>query len=152
MADIAITEISFEREATANKDGSVFGTLTVGTTTFPTIERGAGFVNLKTGSYVMKHSIKNTGRRIQCLRPEIVQIYTLLIHDALGDSSNNLEGCVAPGMEKKANNLGIRRSAEAMEAVWKLLGGFEEGKKVTLNVLNNVPGETRTKDTWERLK
>ena len=152
MAEITITEISFERDTAANKDGSLFGTLTVGTTKFPTIERGKDFVNLKSGSYVMKHSIKNTGRKVQCLRPEIVQIATLLVHDALGDSSNNLEGCIAPGMEKKANNLGIRRSAEAMEAIWKLLGAFEEGKKVTLNVLNNVPGETRTKETWQRLK
>jgi|SRR5688572_4576004 hypothetical protein len=152
MAETVITEISFEREAAANKDGSVFGTLTVGTTKFPTIERGKDFVNLKQGSYVMKHSTKVTGRKVNCLRPEIVQITTLLIHDALGDSSNNLEGCIAPGMEKKASNMGIRRSAEAMDAIWKLLGGFEEGKKVTLNVLNNVPGESRTKDTWDRLK
>lgn len=152
MAEIPITEISFEREAAANKDGSVFGTLTVGAKKFPTIERGKNFVNLKQGSYVMKHSTKVTGRKVKCLRPEIVQITTLLIHDALGDSSNNLEGCIAPGMEKKPTNMGILRSAAAMEEIWKLLGGFEEGKKVTLNVLNNVPGESRTKDTWDRLK
>ena len=149
---LEIVEIAFERNTKANKDGSVLGTLTVGTREFPTIERGAGYVNLKQGDYVMVHSTKNTGRKIKCLRPEITRIGTLLVHDAYNDSSNQLQGCIAPGMEIKPNGMGILRSAQAMDEIWKLLGGWEAGKKVTLKVENNLPGETRTKDTWERLK
>ncbi|MBI3469694.1 MAG: hypothetical protein HY000_42390, partial [Planctomycetes bacterium] len=128
------------------------GKFQVGLHTFPTIERGVKYVNFKKGDYVMVHSWKRTKRIIKCLRPVIKQIDTLLIHDALYDSGDNLTGCVAPGMEKRQDAEGIMRSASAMEEIWKLLGGFEEGKQCTLHVVNNVPGETRTKETWGRLK
>jgi hypothetical protein len=101
----------------------------------------------------MQHSTKNTGRTVKCLRPVEQAYRTLLIHDALNDNSNNLTGCIGPGMSKKASpGMGIRRSAEAMEAIWKLLGGWKNGKTVTLHVTGNVPGEARTKATWQRGK
>jgi len=118
--------------------------------TFLTLERGTKFVNLKVGTYEMKHSIKIEGRKVKCLRPTDWRISTLLIHDALNDDPKTLEGCIAPfffGGEAYNQN-----SAEAMELLWTLLGGWEEGRKVTLEVLTNVPGDRRTKETWNRLK
>lgn len=48
--------------------------------------------------------------------------------------------------------MGILKSADAMEEIWKLLGGYKLKTKVTLNVWSNTPGETRTKLTWGKLK
>jgi hypothetical protein len=118
--------------------------------TFLTLERGTRYINLKIGLYEMKHSTKIEGRQVKCLRPTDYRISTLLIHDALNDNPDNLEGCVAPflfGGEAYNHN-----SAEAMELLWTLLGGWEEGRKVTLVVLTNVPGDRRTKETWNRFK
>jgi hypothetical protein len=118
--------------------------------TFLTLERGTKFINLKIGSYQMKHSTKIEGRKVKCLRPTDWRISTLLIHDALNDNPSTLEGCIAPFLfGGEANN---QTSAEAMELLWTMLGGWQEGKKVTLNVLTNVPGDKRTKETWSRLR
>ena len=145
--------IVLKRDLEAHRDGSIPGTLYVGDHKFPTIERGGGYVNLKVGDYVMEHSVKNTGRPVKCLRPIEKEVDTLLIHDAFKDSSLQLQGCVAPGMAKKPPpGVGILRSAKAMELLWTLLGGWEKGKQVTLHVLNNVPGETRTKMDWNRTR
>ncbi|MEZ5427069.1 MAG: hypothetical protein R2747_12440 [Pyrinomonadaceae bacterium] len=117
---------------------------------FLTMERGVRYVNLKIGTYEMKHSIKNTHRRVKCLRPTDRRLSTILIHDALNDDPRNITGCIAPfpfGGESCGQS-----SAEAMELLWTMLGGWHEGKKVTLKVLTNVPGETRTKETWGRLR
>jgi hypothetical protein len=118
--------------------------------TFFTLERGHGMTDLKIGEYEMEHSIKRTGRKVRCLRPTDKRIETLLIHDAMNDDPNELLGCIAPfqfGSEAYKQS-----SAEAMETLWLLLGGWEKGKKVTLRVLTNVPGEKRTKETWWRTK
>lgn len=147
-----VTNIYMYREAQANADGSVLGKMRVGLHVFPTIERGNGYVSLKKGIYTMKHSIKNTGRKVKCLRPTNDKISTILVHDAQNDNSNNLSGCIAPGMEKKANGLGIRRSAEAMDLLWFLLGGWQQDKLVSFHVESNVPGDDRTKENWDRLK
>jgi hypothetical protein len=117
--------------------------------TFLTLERGVKFVNLKVGSYEMEHSTKIEGRKVKCLRPTDHRISTLLIHDALDDNPRTLEGCIAPfkfGGQSDGQN-----SAEAMELLWTLLGGWEAGKKVWLVVLTNVPGEKRTRESWKRL-
>ncbi|MFQ5504092.1 MAG: hypothetical protein ACE5F1_04740 [Planctomycetota bacterium] len=159
----AIKLIVLEREPKAYADGSVPGILHVGPESFPTIERGQGYVSLKIGDYVMVHSWKWTGRRVKCLRPvEPLKrfarkgektIETILIHDAKNDDSLQLSGCISPGMVKKGGRgMGIRRAAEAMERIWELLGGFHEGKRVTLHVASNVPHELRTKETWDRVQ
>lgn len=147
------THIWFCRETVAYSDGSVPGQLRVGAMVFPTIERGGDRVNLKIGVYVMEHSTKRTGRKVKCLRPVESKLDTLLIHDAFNDSSLELEGCIAPGLAKKPPpGMGILSSAAAMDQIWALLGGWQAGKTVTLHITSNVPGEARTKETWERLK
>jgi hypothetical protein len=121
---------------------------------FPTIERGGTYVSLKTGSYAMKHSKKKRGGgTINCLQCQHAKIDQILIHDALNDSSTNLEGCIAPGLAKKPPpGMGILSSAVAMKQIFQLLGGYSLGKEVTLNVKSNVPGEVRTKETWKKLE
>jgi hypothetical protein len=156
MAD-SNTEILFNRESKAYADGSVPGVLTVQGQNFPTIERGNNFVSLKIGKYKMKHSKKNRkgapGGTINCLQCMDSKIDQILIHDAKNDSSLNLEGCIAPGMMKKSPpGMGILRSKEAMDKIFVLLGGYNLGNEVTLNVQSNVPGDFRTKESWARLK
>lgn len=121
---------------------------------FPTIERGGGYVSLKVGQYKMKHSKKIRGAgTINCLQCMDAEIDQILIHDALNDSSTTLQGCIAPGMSKKASpGMGILDSATAMTEIFKLLGGYSIGKGVILNVWSNVPGETRTRASWDRIK
>jgi hypothetical protein len=116
---------------------------------FLTMERGTKYVNLKIGTYEMKHSTKIEGRKVKCLRPTDWRIGTLLIHEALNDDPRNVTGCIAPfsfGGQAYGQS-----SAEAMEFLWTMLGGWQDGKKVTLKVLTNVPGDSRTKETWKRL-
>lgn len=115
---------------------------------FSTLERGVKFTNLKIGEYEMYHSKKRKGRQVKCLRPTNIYISSVLIHDAYKDNAATLEGCIAPFLfGSEAHYVG---SAQAMEKLWELLGGYDEGQKskVTLRVLNNVPGEKRTAADW----
>lgn len=145
--NVPVQSISAKMPASCSKGRAVF----------PTIERGGVYVSLKIGQYEMKHSKKKRkgapGGVINCLQCTDSPIDQILIHDALNDSSVNLAGCIAPGMEKKPPpGQGILESEKAMEEIWKLLGGYSIGKLVTLNVWSNVPGETRTRKTWGKLK
>lgn len=115
---------------------------------FSTLERGLRFTNLKVGDYEMHHSRKNKGRKVKCLRPTNLFISSVLIHDAWKDDANELEGCIAPFLF--GGEADYKGSAQAMEKLWEMLGGFDESheKKITLRILTNFPGETRTADQW----
>ncbi len=146
------------RRKKANADGSVSGCLVVyrsviaaGSLTLPTIERGNGYVSLKMGMYIMKHDKKNTGRTVKCLRPTEGAIKTILIHDAYQDKASQLAGCVAPGLQTDPSGA-ISGSAEAMQRIWEYIGGWSDGALVKLDVLSNVPGDSRTRETWGRLQ
>jgi hypothetical protein len=116
---------------------------------WPTMERGHGHVSLREGEYIMEHSIKHKHRHIKCLRPIEGAISSILIHDAYKDDPGSLEGCIAPGMSDTLNSW--YDSAEAMEQLWKCVGGWQKHKRVKLVVLSNAPGIKGTKDTWARL-
>lgn len=119
--------------------------------TFSTRERGHGYVSLRVGSYNMKHSIKGGKRQVKCLRPLEGAITTILIHDAYHDNPATLEGCIAPGT--MTGGAFWADSEKAMDEIWQLLGGWEDGKEITLNVMNNVsyiPAE-QTRDQWGRI-
>lgn len=128
------------------------GYLTVDGMTFSTRERGHEYVSLMVGTYRMKHSIKGKGRRVKCLRPVEWQIGSILIHDAYNDKPGTLEGCIAPGF--MGGEADWSNSAFAMDRLWDLLGGWQEGKEVDLVVLNNVSYEnsSRSRDNWSRFK
>ncbi len=119
---------------------------------FSTRERGGEYVSLRIGTYKMKHSIKNTKRKIKCLRPVEGSITTILIHDAYKDNPATLEGCIAPGTMTGAAHWAD--SEIAMEELWQILGGWEEGKEITLNVMTNVSylPTDQTRDQWDRTK
>ena len=115
---------------------------------FSTMERGNGYVYLRVGSYPMKHSRKGTGRKVKCLCPIEERVSTILIHDAKSRRPTSLAGCIAPFfMGSEAYEFS---SAEAMESLWEMIGGYERGKRdVTLEVLTNVGTDTLTKETWK---
>jgi hypothetical protein len=142
--------IEVTRLGVKSDTGHVFGTMVVksnGTEIgkFTTLERGVRFTNLKIGTYEMHHSEKRKGRKVPCLRPTNLYISSVLIHDALRDDANELEGCIAPFMDTN-----YKQSAKAMTELFNLLGGYDKShkKKVTLKILSNVPGELRTAEQW----
>ena len=141
-----MADIVFSRTGKVNPNGSIPGTLTIGDSTWPTIERGASFTFVRKGNYELLMTHKVSGRRVKCLCfHEDAAISTHLIHDALGDNHLWLAGCIAPG--RSAHRNGIKDSATAMSEVFKALGGFTEWKKCTIEVQNNIRG-TETKAEW----
>ena len=101
------------------------------------------------GEYTLEMSYKNSGLTIPCLRFMDPFIRGFLIHRASSDDWTTLEGCIAPGMSSDGSSE-IRGSKDAMYEILELLGGFEEGKRVTLRVENNGPEEEGTREEWLR--
>jgi hypothetical protein len=135
------------------------------------MERGEGHVSARAGTYELKIDIKNTHRRIPCLRFNHLGAHTLLIHDAYNDKHKNLEGCIAPGLSSYDG--GVHNSAEAMKEIFELLcgltpgaltgmdmealtkslqsggvGDFKLGTLFEITVENNEPGVKGDKDSW----
>ena len=84
---------------------------------------------------------------VQCLRPVGIKdekhaaclIHPITRYVNPPDDPNKLEGCIAPFLVGEAELAG--GSDRAMDAIWKSVGGWKEGKKLTLVVLNDVPGK-----------
>jgi hypothetical protein len=142
-----MADITFKRTGPENSKGGVPGELTIGSKTWPTIERGGGYTFVRKGEYTLKMDIKATGRKVQCLRFDHDGIRTHLIHDALNDNHANLAGCIAPGQSKNDNC--IKGSAEAMKEVLIALGGSVQGTAKTILVENNITGD-ETGEQWMR--
>ena len=142
-----MADIIFRRTGKINSNGSVPGELTIGTRTWPTIERGANYTFVRMGQYELLMCYKTRGRHVRCLCfHESRAVSSHLIHDALKDSHTQLEGCIAPGLS--ADDKGIKDSAKAMDEVFTALGGFVEWKKnITIDVQNNILG-LETKEQW----
>jgi hypothetical protein len=87
--------------------------------------------------------------RIRCLRFAERGIRALLIHAALNDDPLNLKGCIAPGMIPSESG-GIIDSDRAMEEIFALLGGFDEGNQFIIWVRNNAPGVPGEWQGWVR--
>jgi hypothetical protein len=143
---------------------AIRGTMEVGGHKFDTIERAGGYVALKPGTYLaFMESSKNygtwtdangkvikakdaantpgakfTGRRQ--LRPQHDQTNSkgakaaILVH--AGNKPSHFLGCIGVG-EKCAT--GLEKSGAAMATLFKLLGGFQEGKAVWLKVVGEKP-------------
>src|SRR5262245_17579009 len=141
-----MADLVFRRLGTANKNGSVPGELRAGAKRWPTIERGANYTFVRQGTYNLVMCNKLSGRHVRCLCfNDSPAISSHLIHDALHDDHNELQGCIAPGLTADAT--GIHDSAKAMEEVFAALGGFVMWKSVTIEVQNNIVG-LETKDEW----
>lgn len=145
-----MADITFKRTGAANGNGSIPGELTIGTKTWPTIERGVAYTFVRKGEYTLKMDVKNTGRKVNCLRFDHEGIRTHLIHDALNDSHLNLQGCIAPGTSFDVK--GIKGSAAAMLEVFAALGGFVSGRTKTISIENNIAGEESGEDWMKRRK
>lgn len=148
MADLVLT-----RTGTNSRHITISGTLNVRGTEFFSVER-LGAPTFREGVYAMQMSLKQTGRRVPCLRPVDCPFFTILIHDASGDDVRTLAGCVAPGKERDPETGGIRRSAEAMEELLDLLGGWpgsmDPNETFSLEVVNNVPGIEGDRESYWR--
>lgn len=143
---------------------AIRGTLEVGGHKFDTIERAGGFVALKPGTYMAlmeqskNHGIwtnaagkvipakdaattqgaKFTGRRQ--LRPQHDQTNNkgvkaaILVH--AGSKPSHFVGCLGVG-EKSTG--GLEKSGTSMATLFKLLGGYQDGKAVYLKVVGETP-------------
>jgi hypothetical protein len=143
-----MADITFRRTGTVNTNGSIPGTLTIGAKSWPTIERGGGHTFVRKGTYTLLMCKKTRGRKVECLCfSDSLAIQTHLIHDALNDDHNELEGCIAPGLT--ATDTGITDSKKAMLEVFDALGGYKEWRKKTIIVENNITGD-ETREQWIR--
>lgn len=143
---------------------AIRGTMEVGGHRFDTIERAGGFVALKPGTYLaLMETSKNhglwtnaagkaiaakdapttpgakfTGRRQ--LRPQHSQTNNkgvkaaILVH--AGSKPSHFVGCIGVG-EKSGE--GIGKSGASMATLFRLLGGYQDGKAVYLKVVGDPP-------------
>ena len=144
-----MADITFKRTG-PEKNGGVPGELTIGSKTWPTLERGGGYTFVRKGEYTLKMDMKATGRSVKCLRFDHDGIRTHLIHDALNDNHMTLAGCIAPG--QSADDDGINGSAEAMKEVFLTLGGFVQDKNKSISVENNITGSETGLQWMQRRK
>ena len=143
---------------------AIRGTLEVGGHKFDTIERAGGYVALKPGLYMafmeqsknhgtwtnaagkvisakdagLTDGAKFTGRRQ--LRPQHDQTNNkgvkaaILVH--AGSKPSHFVGCIGVG-EKSTE--GLTKSATSIATMFKLLGGYKDGKAVYLKVVGDPP-------------
>jgi hypothetical protein len=144
-------------------DGGVWGELTVGGEYFVGVENRSntdpanpfiGYDSVPAGTYQLEMSKKNNDPDVQCLRFVEIPSRTgngnpFLIHRAKHNiwRGKNLAGCIAPGFGAAGTGQ-LQKSDEAMKRIFELLGGYGLGKKVTIEIANNAPGDTWTKDEF----
>lgn len=151
---------------------AIRGTLEAGGHNFDTIERAGGYVALKPGTYLAfmeqsaAHGIwtdatgkiipakdaattqgaKFTGRRQ--LRPQHSQTNSkgakarILVH--AGSKPSHFIGCIGVG---EKSSTGLTKSGASMNELFKLLGGYQEGKAVYLKVVGEPPPTTKPPKT-----
>ncbi|MEO0822646.1 MAG: hypothetical protein AAF074_19735 [Pseudomonadota bacterium] len=140
MADIILRR-RWVHQADKNSGwaGIVVGDLIVGALVIPCMER-VGTPWLRKGSYIVERDVKNTKRKIPCLRPIVCAYTTLLIHDALNDNPWKLTGCIAPGMGRRRPDMArVWESKQGMDKLLEALGNPEIGARFELLVENNPP-------------
>jgi hypothetical protein len=139
-----MADIVFRRTGIVTRGGAVMGELTIGTKTWPTVEK-SGCPWVRKGTYTLMRCTKVSGRAVPCLSfHDSKAINRILIHDANEDNHNDLAGCIAPGLT--AHEKGIQGSDKAMEQILAELK-VEMWGKVTIEVENNLWG-TETKEAW----
>ncbi len=141
-----MTDIIFRRTGVVNPNGSVPGFLTIGETSWPTIERGGSYTFVRKGHYRLAMCKKVSGRSVRCLCfSDSPHISSHLIHDAYRDDHRHLQGCIAPGLTSDGE--GIQNSGEAMVEIFQALGGYAEWSSKTIDIQNNIWGD-ETKEDW----
>lgn len=120
----------------ANKAEGIRGTLTVGTVTFETIERGNNYVLMPAGSFLLTMTKDSSRGNVFIVQPTGKyghNVKTLsqgnagiMIHRA--EIPSHLEGCLAPGKSFDAATNTLQQSTEAISEICTYFGGFGETK------------------------
>lgn len=158
MADITYYRIL------KSSDGAVWGEMTVSGEHFVGVENRSntdprnpykGYDSVPAGTYQLQMGQKNNDPDVRCLR--FVEIpgrkgsgNPFLIHRAKNDAwrGGSLAGCIAPGMAFGGAKTGqLNESEKAMNRIFELLG-YVPGKMVTIQIANNAPGDSWTKDEF----
>ncbi len=120
--------------------GAIFGELSIGGKSWPTMERGQPYVHARKGLYNLEMVTKIDNPR-PAIRFADKGVRSLMIHDAVAVA--HIEGCIAPGTGKDTSV--VTGSATAMTEIFDALGGWKEGMTLYLSVANNVyPGDQET--------
>lgn len=105
--------------------------MTVDDVMFWAVERRDGYITLDDGTYTVKMEMSPTykGRRqFRVLghqkRNRSGEIAPILIHS--GNYPDDVQGCIAPGY--LLTQQGVDQSRLAMEKIFSLFGGFQEGR------------------------
>ena len=132
------TEIVKQQGSTAI---AVRGTLTVRSRTFDTIERAGGYVHLQESStsYLCHMEESPTHNKRHQLRP-VHTIYNakhnlaaILIH--AGNKPSHFVGCIGVGRKSAEGLIG---SADCIDELFELLGGFRVGASAWLQVSGDI--------------
>jgi Family of unknown function (DUF5675) len=132
------TEIVKEADTTAV---AVRGTLTVRNQTFDTIERAGGYVHLSpsTTAYLCymeespTHNKRHQIRPVHTIHNSQNKLASILIH--AGNKPSHFVGCIGVGQKSPG---GISNSADCMDELFELLGGFKVGSAVWLQVSGDM--------------
>jgi hypothetical protein len=127
------TDERIEYELDGESIEGVRGILTIGSVSFFTVERGNGYKHLRPDTYDCECAwwTSKAGRRLRAIR--ILGEYSrgrIYIHAA--NHPHQLEGCIAPGM--RIIDHGVEQSWMALTKIFEALGGWEEGRRFTLEV------------------
>ncbi len=123
---------------------AVRGTLELRGYTFDTIERAGGYVYLRESPtpYLCrmeestKHNKRHQLRPVHTIHNTAGRVANILIHP--GNKPSHFVGCIGVGVK---SNGGLSDSLTSMAKVFELLGGFQVGATVWLQVSGEMPEE-----------
>lgn len=136
-----MADITYRRHSETVFDGQangLRGQLIIKDDKWHSIERLDGFKWLRPDTYECEFRMwtNKEGKRSQAIR--VLGSYSngrIYIHPA--NKPVELSGCIAPG--KSTFNEGVGDSRNALKEIFSALGGYVEGKKLTLKVIGVIP-------------
>lgn len=131
-------EITLKRTGVIFNDASgkqgLRGTLTAGSISYETIERGDGYVKLPAGKFLLTMTNDSSRGQVFIVYHEGKYGHNvptlaggsagIMIHVA--DSPSQLEGCLAPGKQFDVATKKLLLGREAMNDIMTFFGGFKE--------------------------
>lgn len=112
------------------------GTVTIGSSTWHTIERLEGYKWLRAGDYSATFAewTSSSGAKSKAIR--ITGIYQDRIYFHPANYPAQLKGCIAPG--KVSNASGVGSSRAALMEMFTALGGYNPGAQLKLSVKGSL--------------
>lgn len=131
-----MADMEYERLDGTVNDGNANGKrgkIEINGKSWHSIERMDGYKWLRPGSYECEFGLwtSSSGKKSKAIR--VLGDYSngrIYIHPA--NKPSQLAGCIAPG--KTTTNVGVGSSRDALIEIFDSLGGYVEGKKITLRV------------------